>query len=165
MMTDAKLWMNDSAPHPDNGQTGSHEHEFVLYYLFGRNSIAFDWLRNRENLSFYKGGKNRGKANDMKPDGIADSYSNAAVGANGFYLKELGKKAAEMAEKEAIQNVLQETRWNRKEAAKIPHVSYKALLYKIKRYLLNEQKGPMKRNNDHENRREMRWDGEQSSLV
>ena len=96
----------------------------------------------------------------MKPDGIAGSNSNSPVEAKGFHLKELGKKAAEMAEKEAIQNVLQETRWNRKEAAKILHVSYKALLYKIKRYLLNERKEPMNRNNDYENWGEMRWDGE-----
>ena len=87
----------------------------------------------------------------MKLDGIADSYSNTPVEAEGFYLKELGKKAAEMAEKEVIQNVLQETRWNRTEAAKLLHISYKALLYKIKRYLLNERKGPMNWNNDHEN--------------
>jgi DNA-binding NtrC family response regulator len=76
----------------------------------------------------------------MKPDGIADFYSNASVGANGFYLKELGKKAAEMAEKEAIQNVLQETHWNRTEAAKVLHISYKALLYKIKKYFQMNKK-------------------------
>ncbi len=96
----------------------------------------------------------------MKPDGIPDSYSNTSVEATGFCLKELGKKAAEMAEKEVIQNVLQETHWNRTEAAKILHVSYKTLLYKIKRYLLNEQKGPMNRNVNHEDWREMRWDGD-----
>ena len=56
-------------------------------------------------------------------------------------LKELGKRAAETAEKEIIQNVLQETHWNRKEAAKLLRVSYKALLYKIQKYRLNEWKG------------------------
>lgn len=77
----------------------------------------------------------------MKPDGITDYYSNTPVGAKGYYLKELGRKAAEMAEKEAIQNVLQETHWNRKEAAKVLRVSYKALLYKIEKYHLNDRKG------------------------
>src|SRR5512136_632110 len=81
------------------------------------------------------------EGNDMKPDGIADFYSNTPVGAKDFCLKEFGKKAAEMAEKEVIQNVLQETHWNRKEAAKVLHVSYKALLYKIEKYHLNERKG------------------------
>ena len=122
-------------------------HQYFLYYLFGRNSIGLDWLVDGKDLSFLKAGK----GNDMKPDGIAGSNSNTPVEAKGFYLKELGKKAAEMAEKEVIQNVLQETRWNRKEAAKILHISYKALLYKIKRYLLNERKEPMNRNNDYEN--------------
>jgi len=56
-------------------------------------------------------------------------------------LKEVGKKAAEAAEKETIQSVLQETHWNRKEAAKLLHVSYKALLYKIQKYRINEWKG------------------------
>lgn len=78
---------------------------------------------------------------DMKTDGIADSYSKTPVGAKDFCLKELGKKAAETAEKEVIQNVLQETHWNRKEAAKVLRVSYKALLYKIEKYHLNERKG------------------------
>jgi DNA-binding NtrC family response regulator len=89
--------------------------------------------------------------NAMKPDGISDFYSNTPVGAKGYYLKELGKKAAEMAEKEVIQIVLEETHWNRTEAAKVLHISYKALLYKIKKYLLSERKGPMNRNNDYEN--------------
>jgi DNA-binding NtrC family response regulator len=77
----------------------------------------------------------------MKPNEISDFYSNALVGTKGFCLKELGKKAAEAAEKEVIQNVLQETHWNRKEAAKVLRVSYKALLYKIEKYHLNERKG------------------------
>jgi two-component system, NtrC family, response regulator AtoC len=96
----------------------------------------------------------------MKSDGIADSYSNTPAEAEGFYLKELGKRAAKMAEKEVIQNVLQETRWNRKEAAKILHGSYKALLYKIKKYLLNERKAPINTNNDYQNWGQMRWGGE-----
>jgi transcriptional regulator with PAS, ATPase and Fis domain len=78
---------------------------------------------------------------DMKPNGFADFYSNTPVGTKDFCLKELGKKAAETAEKEVIQNVLQETHWNRKEAAKVLRVSYKALLYKIEKYHLNERKG------------------------
>ncbi len=87
----------------------------------------------------------------MKPDEIADSYSNTPVGTKGYYLKELGRMAAEMAEKEAIQNVLQETHWNRKEAAKVLHISYKALLYKIRKYLLDDRKLDLNRHNDHEN--------------
>jgi transcriptional regulator with PAS, ATPase and Fis domain len=78
---------------------------------------------------------------EMKPDPIASFSANLSKGGNSFCLKDLGKQAAETAEKEVIQNVLQETHWNRKEAAKILRVSYKALLYKIQKYHLNEWKG------------------------
>jgi transcriptional regulator with PAS, ATPase and Fis domain len=56
-------------------------------------------------------------------------------------LKEVGKRAAEVAEKEIIQSTLQETHWNRKRAAKLLRVSYKALLYKIQKYHLDDIKG------------------------
>ena len=55
-------------------------------------------------------------------------------------LKEVGKRAAEVAEKEVIQSTLQETHWNRKQAAKLLRVSYKALLYKIQKYRLDDIK-------------------------
>jgi DNA-binding NtrC family response regulator len=87
----------------------------------------------------------------MEPDGTADSSLNTAVEAKDFCFKELGKKAAEMAEKEVIQYVLEETHWNRKEAAKVLRVSYNALRYKIRKYLLNGQKGPVSGTNDYEN--------------
>jgi len=54
-----------------------------------------------------------------------------------FNLKEVGKKAAEQAEKELIEATLQRTHWNRKEAAKLLRTSYKALHYKIQKYHLN----------------------------
>jgi len=52
-------------------------------------------------------------------------------------LKEIGKHAAGMAEREAILRVLNYTRWNRRRAAQILDISYKALLYKIRDYGLN----------------------------
>lgn len=57
-----------------------------------------------------------------------------------FDLKEVGRKAGEEAEKELLHTTLQETHWNRKEAAKLLHISYKALLYKIDKYRLNHMK-------------------------
>jgi two-component system response regulator AtoC len=48
-------------------------------------------------------------------------------------LKEFGRQAAAGAERELIFRTLQHTRWNRREAAEMLGVSYKALLYKIKR--------------------------------
>ena len=47
-------------------------------------------------------------------------------------LKDIGRSAARGAERELIYRTLQQTRWNRREAAEILGISYKALLYKIK---------------------------------
>ena len=47
-------------------------------------------------------------------------------------LKDLGRLAAREAERVLICQTLDQTRWNRREAAKILGISYKALLYKIK---------------------------------
>jgi two-component system response regulator AtoC len=47
-------------------------------------------------------------------------------------LKEIKKKAVQEAERKLISLVLAETGWNRKQAARLLQISYKALLYKIK---------------------------------
>jgi two-component system response regulator AtoC len=47
-------------------------------------------------------------------------------------LKEVSKIAQRNAEKGLIEKVLLQTRWNRRKAAQILDISYKALLYKIK---------------------------------
>jgi two-component system response regulator AtoC len=52
-------------------------------------------------------------------------------------LKEVAKIAQRNAERELIQRVLLQTRWNRRKAAQILDISYKALLYKIKECGLN----------------------------
>jgi transcriptional regulator with GAF, ATPase, and Fis domain len=49
-------------------------------------------------------------------------------------LKEVSRRAVTLAEREAILKVLNQTNWNRKMAAKLLHISYKAILYKIKEY-------------------------------
>src|ERR1700750_683252 len=46
--------------------------------------------------------------------------------------KAIARHAAREAERELIYRTLQQTRWNRREAAEILGISYKALLYKIK---------------------------------
>jgi two-component system response regulator AtoC len=53
-------------------------------------------------------------------------------------LKDIGRTAAREAERIAILDMLERTRWNRKEAAEILGISYKALLYKIKDNRLDE---------------------------
>ncbi len=58
-------------------------------------------------------------------------------------LLEIGRRAAMQAEREAIERVLAQTRWNRRQAAKILKISYKALLNKLK--AMDEQsKGQVK---------------------
>jgi len=47
-------------------------------------------------------------------------------------LKDIGKRAAMLAEREAILSMLQRTAWNKRKAANKLRISYKALLYKIK---------------------------------
>ena len=47
-------------------------------------------------------------------------------------LKDIGKRAAMLAEREAILQMLQRTAWNKRKAATKLRISYKALLYKIK---------------------------------
>jgi two-component system response regulator AtoC len=55
----------------------------------------------------------------------------------GASLLEIGRRAALLAEREAIERVMSQTRWNRRQAAKILKISYKALLNKLK--LIEEQ--------------------------
>jgi len=59
-------------------------------------------------------------------------------------LLEIGRRAAMRAEREAIERALTQTRWNRRRAAKILKVSYKALLNKLK--VIEEQDAAQNRN-------------------
>src|SRR3984893_2387562 len=47
-------------------------------------------------------------------------------------LKDIARRAAQIAEKEAILQALEQTQWNRVRAAKLLEISYRALLYKSK---------------------------------
>ena len=48
-------------------------------------------------------------------------------------LKDVARGAALAAEREAMAKILEQTRWNRVRAAKLLNISYRALLYKIKK--------------------------------
>lgn len=58
-----------------------------------------------------------------------ESSPNVVLGCS---LKDIARQAAREAERGLIFRTLQQTRWNRREAAEILGISYKALLYKIK---------------------------------
>ena len=49
-------------------------------------------------------------------------------------LKQMVRSLKNGAEMQAIANALEESGWNRKRAASILNISYKALLYKIRQY-------------------------------
>src|SRR5437867_6932291 len=54
-------------------------------------------------------------------------------------LKDVGMRAAEQAEKELVLRVLEETSWNRKQAARRLNICYKALLNKLKRWQIDNR--------------------------
>jgi DNA-binding NtrC family response regulator len=64
----------------------------------------------------------------------ADSTAKAAGEAAGVGLKSLSRSAKDEAEAAAITRALEQTNWNRKQAAALLKISYKALLYKIRQY-------------------------------
>ncbi|MHB8302372.1 MAG: sigma 54-interacting transcriptional regulator [Acidobacteriaceae bacterium] len=79
---------------------------------------------------------------DLNPKGSvlvdSDSGEPTTGGETPISLLEVGRRAAWEAERRAILEMLESTRWNRREAARRLQVSYKALLNKIKHLQLHE---------------------------
>jgi len=76
-----------------------------------------------------------------RPDGnggAGDSGARSTEAGGG--LKSLARTAKDEAEGEAIRAALEQTNWNRKQAAALLQISYKALLYKIRQYGIGEAK-------------------------
>lgn len=75
-----------------------------------------------------------------KPDGGGGVHTHpagraaAADAESAGGLKSLARSAKDEAEAEAIARALEQTNWNRKQAAALLKISYKALLYKIRQY-------------------------------
>lgn len=70
----------------------------------------------------------------MRADSSKDSSATDSGG-----LKSLARSAKDEAEAEAITHALEQTNWNRKQAAVLLKISYKALLYKIRQYGIAQQ--------------------------
>jgi two-component system response regulator AtoC len=64
-------------------------------------------------------------------------------------LRDLARRAAIDAQREAIRDVLMRVNWNRAEAARLLNISYKALLYKIDQCGLG-RKRPLRRSDTTE---------------
>ena len=82
--------------------------------------------------------------NELRPksDGSGAQFDPAAKNgeSSGGGLKSLARTAKDGAEAEAIAKALDETNWNRKQAAVLLKISYKALLYKIRQYGIAQAK-------------------------
>ena len=76
-----------------------------------------------------------------KDDGMARRRCETSQpGEAGGGLKSLARSAKDEAEAEAIKVALDQTNWNRKQAAALLQISYKALLYKIRQYGIAQTK-------------------------
>src|SRR5216684_1616342 len=76
--------------------------------------------------------------NDGSGGARGDSGARSGESAGG--LKSLARGAKDEAEAQAITQALEQTNWNRKQAAANLQISYKALLYKIRQYGIAEAK-------------------------
>src|SRR6516225_2781648 len=105
---------------------------FVKRYLvLGDERLAINELQPRRDGS--------GAQFDPAPQRNGSTPAGAPEAPGG--LKSLARSAKDEAEAEAIAKALEETNWNRKQAAALLKISYKALLYKIRQYGIAEQKG------------------------
>src|SRR5271157_4720580 len=77
---------------------------------------------------------------ELVPRDGGNGGDSVAKGAEPGGLKSLARTAKDEAEAQAITRALEQTNWNRKQAAAILQISYKALLYKIRQYGLAETK-------------------------
>jgi len=86
---------------------------------------------NRTELS----GGNPDEGNSETPQAL---FSDDPPDQEAFDLKNLRKRVTAEAEEEMIRDTLTETHWNRKRAAKLLRLSYRALVYKIQKYRLDD---------------------------
>jgi DNA-binding NtrC family response regulator len=105
--------------------------------------LRYDWPGNVRQL------ENVVKRYLILPDAdIASELKSAATEAVAVMpslsvsLKEVAGHAAEIAEKEVVLRVLEETGWNRKESARRLKISYKALRNKLKKWQLVRERPP-----------------------
>src|SRR4051812_10182985 len=102
--------------------------------------MSFDWPGNIRQL------ENTIKRYLILPDSdmtfpaskieVAAPNASAPATHQPLFLKEVGAHAAEQAERELVLRTLEQTNWNRKHAARILNISYKALRNKLKRWNL-----------------------------
>ena len=109
--------------HPWPGNLRELNNFLKRYLILGDENLAVSELQPR---------------NDGPGGASGGGSSKTADGTGG--LKSLARNAKDGAEAEAITRALEQTNWNRKQAATILQISYKALLYKIRQYGIAETK-------------------------
>lgn len=92
-------------------------------------------LRELSNHDVQAGGPSSEKTANLESPPAGEAGRPAIAGLS---LLEVGRRAAWQAERQAIQETLEATRWNRREASRRLQISYKALLNKIKQMQLDE---------------------------
>src|SRR5262249_21338516 len=92
------------------------------YLILGDEQLALSELETQER----EAGAVAGEGAELPPKQRSDD------------LKSLVRGLKDEAEREAIARTLERTRWNRKETARRLGISYKALLYKIRRYNIDQ---------------------------
>jgi two-component system response regulator AtoC len=76
---------------------------------------------------------------DLGP-GVDDLYTDLGLPGPTDSLRDIARRAARDAERQALQHVLERVRWNRSEAARLLKVNYKTLLQKIDGFGLAEKR-------------------------
>jgi len=92
------------------------------YLVLGDEKLAIQELKPRDD------------GHGVRPE---SAHSPAEAGGG---LKSVARSAKDEAEAEAIRQALDQTNWNRKQAATLLQISYKALLYKIRQYGIAQSK-------------------------
>lgn len=105
------------------------------FLAHGDEEAALRELRSTPDYGFASNGENdHEKENGNASTGVRPVPLNIREGKSS--LKLLVRNAKGEAERIAIAQALEQTRWNRKAAARLLNVSYRALLYKIQEYHL-----------------------------
>lgn len=107
------------------------------YLVVGDEELALSELKK------YAPNRHSGAHTDDTHSELRWSASDATHLSQGDGLKSLVRDIKGETEKNAIVNALEETHWNRKAAARLLRISYRALLYKIQTYGLTPPTLPM----------------------
>jgi two-component system, NtrC family, response regulator AtoC len=107
--------------HPWPGNLRELSNFVKRYLVLGDETLAVAELQPRPD----NGG-------GMRADAFGKTAVSGAESVGG--LKSVARSAKDEAEAEAIARALEQTNWNRKQAAALLRISYKALLYKIRQY-------------------------------